>query len=280
MKNISNIESVSGINNILEILMNVPEQTNNSGCHFKNTDISMNKNLEKNKLQESQQSHIQNHHDNDDATVDFSYICIKKEHFDVNMIYLKYINLKKENYIEIIYKSPSIFLDGLFFKTPPLSATQLSIFTKNQPPYASVITCVLDKDANYEFINMLKSIDAYLNNYIIRHARDINSKMHKYEHHYMNYETVIKPCYRPIRNGFNKDPQIPYSMIASSSSSSSSNSYINSCKKWFGNYMISFKSYLACSVLETLKQNLLDTEKKYVITFNIQLKINKSFCIY
>ena len=28
-------------------------------------------------------------------TVDFRYICIKKEHFDVSMIYLKYMNLKK-----------------------------------------------------------------------------------------------------------------------------------------------------------------------------------------
>jgi hypothetical protein len=62
-----------------------------------------------------------------DNSAEFKYICIKKEFFDVNMIYLNYTEVKKDKYIEIIYKSPSIFLEGLFFKTPPLNASQIRL---------------------------------------------------------------------------------------------------------------------------------------------------------
>jgi hypothetical protein len=211
-----------------------------------------------------------------DNTVDYRYICIRKEHFDVSMIYLKYTNLKKENYMEIIYKSPSIFLDGLFFKTPPLNTSQLSIFTKDRIPFTSAITCVLDREANSEFINILKSIDSYLSNYIVRHARDINTKMHEDENHYLNYETILKPWYHPKKkistSGHSKE-QLSYSTVVAGDIYNTRTSTSTSTK-WTGNYMINFKSYLERPILEALKQSILDksinnTEKKYVITFNI-----------
>jgi len=219
-----------------------------------------------------------------DNTVDYRYICIKMEYFDVSMIYLKYTNLKKENYMEIIYKSPSIFLDGLFFKTPPLNISQLSIFTKDRVPFTSVITCVLDRVGNSEFINILKSIDSYLYNYIIRHAKDINIKMNEDENHYLNYENILKPWYNPNKKfgtgtSCHAREQLPYSSIAAGNISSTST---NTNTKWTGNYMINFKSYLERPVLEALKQSILinntlltntpvvgNTETKYVITFNI-----------
>ena len=37
------------------------------------------------------------------------------------MVYLNYLSLQQKKFIEIIYKSPSVFLDGLFFKTPLIS---------------------------------------------------------------------------------------------------------------------------------------------------------------
>jgi len=203
--------------------------------------------------------------------VDYRYICIKKEHFDVSMIYLKYMNLKKENYMEIIYKSPSIFLDGLFFKTPPLNISQISIFTKDKIPFTSVITCVLDRVGNSEFINILKSIDSYLSNYIVRHARDINIKMNEDENHYLNYETILKHWYSSNKkNGTSigtighAREQLPYSSIAAGNISSTST-------KWTGNYMINFKSYLERPILEALKKSIFinNRETKYVITFNI-----------
>lgn len=269
MRNIEEVEPARGIVDILKMneleleksnLVNILENTNqNQDTNYDaNHDAIMNKTHDKTK---------ERYYDN---TVDFRYICIKKEHFDVNMIYLKYTNLKKENYIEIIYKSPSIFLDGLFFKTPPLNASQLSIGTKGRVPFTSVITCVLDKVANSEFINLIKSIDTYISNYIIRHARDINLKMNEDENHYLNYETILKPWYNQNKKSANANAyantnvNLPYAAIAAG----------NTSKKATCNFAISFKSYLERSVLDTIKRSILDksisnTEKKYVITFNI-----------
>ena len=264
------IQEVEPAREILDILkMNVqltsnPTSNASSGIENSNDKITDTKNEVK-----------ERYYDN---TVDYRYICIKKEHFDVSMIYLKYTNLKKENYMEIIYKSPSIFLDGLFFKTPPLTTSQLSIFTKDRIPFTSAITCVLDREANSEFINILKSIDSYLSNYIVRHARDINTKMHEDENHYLNYENILKPWYNPKKkigtSGHSKE-QLPYSTVVAGDIYNTSTSTSTSTNtKWTGNYMINFKSYLERPVLEALKQSILDksinnTEKKYVITFNI-----------
>jgi hypothetical protein len=114
-----------------------------------------------------------------ETLVDYKYICIKKEHFDVSMIYLNYTNLKKRNNIEIIYKSPSIFLDGLFFKTPPINASQLAIFIREKPTFSSIINLTLNTSENITFINMMKSIDTYMSNYIARHAKHINSELNQ-----------------------------------------------------------------------------------------------------
>jgi len=288
------IEEVKSAREIINILnMNAQLTSNLSGNSSGN---SLNALVLDNPNKEQEQNTDKARDRYYDNTVDFQYICIKKEHFDVSMIYLKYMNLKKEKYIEIIYKSPSIFLDGLFFKTPPLNVSQLSIFTKDRIPFTSVISCVLDRIENAEFINILKSIDSYLSNYIVRHARDINIKMHEDENHYLNYETILKPWYHPNKKygtgtgtGTHFREQIPYSIIAAG------NKYGNSTK-WEGHYMINFKSYLERPVLEALKQSILNksinnnllpntpvlgntllpntpvlvnTEKKYVITFNI-----------
>lgn len=220
-------------------------------------------NLNNTNILEKQKEIDKNYDKNYDKNIDFQYICIKKEHFDVNMIYLKYMNLKKENYMEIIYKSPSIYLDGLFFKTPLINSSQLSIFTKNKMPYSSVMTLVLDKDINSEFINILKTIDSYLFSYINRHTKDINSKMNCPENYYLNYETILKPCLDLKKNKINNysREQLPYATITTGNISN---------KNWKGNYMITFKSYLEQSILESLKQNILNkTDTKYIITFNI-----------
>jgi hypothetical protein len=265
-----------------------------------NLEQSINNQIEIHQENTSNSSSSSSSGNSSNSSIDIRYICIRKEHFDVAMIYLKYTNLKKENYIEIIYKSPSIFLDGLFFKTPPLSSKQLSIFTKERVPYTSTITCMLDKNQNMEFINMLKSIDTYISNYIARHARDINHKMNEDENHYLHYESIVRPFYN---SKIQTPTTIPYATIVAgnttSNSSNSSNSYISSSqgyrqgyrqghsqgynnttartntnKSWSNNYLISFKSYLERSVLEALKASILDksvanTERKYIITFNI-----------
>ena len=159
------------------------------------------------------------------------YICIKKEHFDVNMIYLNYTNLKKRNYIEIIYRSPSIFLDGLFFKTPKIDSSQISIFTKNTPPYSSTIQIRLSDKDNISFVNMLKNIDQYINNYIARFSKEINKELHEEndEYHYLKFDNIVK-------------------------------------NNELGVYTMTFKSYLDNKIHFNLKNA---KNKKYIITFNI-----------
>jgi len=266
MRIIQEVEPAGGILDILKMDLQLTSNSSSVSCELNNTNQEQNTNADKDEGKKR-------YYDN---TVDFQYICIKKEHFDVNMVYLKYTNLKKENYMEIIYKSPSIFLDGLFFKTPPLNISQLSIFTKDRMPFTSVITCILDRGINSEFINMLKSIDSYLNNYIIRHARDINIKMNEDENHYLNYETILKPWYHSNTYSNKKRDtreQLPYSTIAAGNNILGN----TSSKKWACNYVINFKSYLDRAVLEALKQSILDKNKdrcnspenKYIITFNI-----------
>ena len=139
-----------------------------------------------------------------DNSAEFKYICIKKDYYDVNMIYLNYINVKKERYIEIIYKSPSIFLEGLFFKTPPINHQQIKTYCKDKNKYSyTVIKIILDStnEKQAEFINMLSKTDDYINKYIQRCAKDINKEFLKNDiggNNYMNtiemfrYENIIK----------------------------------------------------------------------------------------
>jgi hypothetical protein len=61
------------------------------------------------------------------TSVEYKYICIKKDVFDENMIHLNYSSLKEKKFIEIIYKSPSVYLEGLYFKTPPISLKDIFI---------------------------------------------------------------------------------------------------------------------------------------------------------
>ena len=61
----------------------------------------------RNMLNVSQQINLEENVQNEKA-LEYNYICIKKEFFDVSMVYLNYINIKKRNNIEIIYKSPSV----------------------------------------------------------------------------------------------------------------------------------------------------------------------------
>jgi hypothetical protein len=186
------------------------------------------------------------------STIEHRYICIKKEHFDVSMIYLNYTNMKKRSNIEIIYKSPSIFLDGLFFKTPMIESSQISIYTKDKPPYSSVINVKLNPQDNRDFINMLKSVDTYISNYIARHAKDINREMNEDSNSnvdtYLKYENILKTRCIKIDNKF------------------TGNIWINRTKQNL-EYEISFKSYLDRKTLDDLKKST--SSKKYIITFNI-----------
>ena len=140
------------------------------------------------------------------TSVDYKYICIKKDQFDISMVYLNYLSLKQKKFIEIIYKSPSIFLDGLFLKTPLISHKDIIIYYKDTK-YNSLnnptIKIVLNYKEHSHFINILRSIDEYISNYINKYSNDIETYLKTYYDDNrtllnFNYEQIIKFKYNNI----------------------------------------------------------------------------------
>ena len=211
------------------------------------------------------------------TSVDYKYICIKKDVFDYSMIYLNYSSLKKNKYIEIIYKSPSVFLEGLFFKTPPIALKDIVIYYKenkyyksNQSNYQSnhsthtsthnsthptytnynpTIKLLLNYKEHTQFINILRTIDEYISTYINKYSLEIENDLLNYYNDNrtlssFNYEQIIK-----FRN--------------------------HSCNTVNSTIEIHMKSYLDNVIIDMLESkveskidNTID-DKKYVFTFNI-----------
>ena len=143
------------------------------------------------------------------SSVDYKYICIKKDFFDITMIYLNNLTLKKKKYIEIIYKSPSVFLEGLFFKTPAIAIKDIIIYYKENKYYQSnniinpTIKLLLNYKDHSQFINILRSIDECISNYINKYAFELENDLKTYYSDNrsiscFNYEQIIKFRYNNI----------------------------------------------------------------------------------
>jgi len=197
-----------------------------------------------------------------DTVVDYKYICIKKDYFDVNMVQLNYTNIKKNNHIEIIYKMPSIFLEGLFFKTPPISGNAISIYHKEKNLNNITIKLLINQKEHPQFIQILRSIDEHISTYINKFSTEIENELESNlesnlemfnSKKYMNdrelsmfkYEQIIKYNYH--RSGYN-------------------NENIKNNDEKIDTYQIYLKSYLDKNMIFELEKRL---DKKYVFTFNI-----------
>ena len=189
------------------------------------------------------------------SSVNYKYICIKKDVFDISMIYLNYTNLKQKKYIEIIYKSPSVYLEGLFFKTPIILAKDIFIYNKDNRNYQSnqqnninhqnntnnnISSTIIKLHLNYQehsqFINILRSIDEYISTYINKYSLEIENDLITYYNDNrtmssFNYEQIIKYRYNNIIE-------------------------------------IHMKSYLDKVLIEELS-NKTNNNNKYIFTFNI-----------
>lgn len=111
------------------------------------------------------------------TSVDFKYICIKKDFFDVKMVNLNYKDLKKNNHIEIIYKSPSAFLEGLFFKTPIIKSNQITVIHKEKNYNNIILKFSLNYLEHSQFINILRQIDEHLSTSLYNNSNEINEIM-------------------------------------------------------------------------------------------------------
>jgi hypothetical protein len=209
-----------------------------------------------------------------DTIVDYKYICIKKDYFDVSLVQLNYTNIKKNNHIEIIYKSPSILLEGLFFKTPPISSNTISIFHKEKNLNNITIKLLINQKEHSQFIQILRSIDEHVSGYINKFSTEIENELnndvqnnnihnnnplnlnhlnHLKNTNYINdrtlsmfkYEQIIKYNYH--RSGYN-------------------NETIKNNEEKIDTYQIYLKSYLDKNTILELEKQL---NKKYIFTFNI-----------
>jgi hypothetical protein len=113
------------------------------------------------------------------TSVDFKYICIKKDFFDVKMINLNYKDLKKNKHIEIIYKSPSAFLEGLFFKTPRIKSNNISVIHKEKNYNNIILKLSLNHTEHSQFINILRQIDEHLSSSLYNNNKEIEDILYE-----------------------------------------------------------------------------------------------------
>jgi len=217
------------------------------------------------------QNNYNNYNKKNVNPIDFKYICIKKDVFDVNMIYLNYSNIKKRKYIEIIYKSPSVFLEGLFFKSPPISSNDIVIFykdkyrhNKHKTVYDSInninnttenitLKVNLNNQDHSQFIQILRNIDEYLSAYINKCAAEIESEL------ITNYNDQ-----RPI-SSFRYDQIVKYYYDKNTNTNQNTSNNTNTSNT--NSIEMNLKSYLDKNSINELEQKL--ENKKYILTFNI-----------
>ena len=216
--------------------------------------------MNKNNLQ------IQNYQNNkkSDTIVDYKYICIKKDYFDVSLIKLNYNNIKKNNHIEIIYKSPSILLEGLFFKTPQISSNAISIFHKEKNLNNITIKLLINQKEHLQFIQILRSIDEYVSGYINKFSTDIENELVNdiktliNKNKFLNFNSIND---RSL-SMFKYEPIIKYNY----NKSGYNNVNIKNNDEKVDTYQIYLKSYLDKNIILELEKQI---NKKYIFTFNI-----------
>ena len=216
--------------------------------------------LEKNNFIFKQNTNISQINKKNDSSVDYKYICIKKDCFDANMIILNYNNIKKYNNIEIIYKSPTITLEGLFFKTPPISGNAISVFYKEKNINNITIKLLINQKEHLQFIQILRTIDEYISSYINKFSTEIDIELQERE---IFNNTIYNNTYSNTYNNTIKTlSMLKYEQIIK---------YYNN-RNMINNqgnneiYQIYLKSYLDKNIISELEKKL---NKKYIFTFNI-----------
>ena len=244
-----------------------------------------NNNSHNNNQKNSSNFHNTQYHKKNDLVVDYKYICIKKDFFDVNMINLNYKNLKYNNYIEIIYKTPCMLLEGIYFKTPIISSNNISVYHKERYMNNISIKLLLNQKEHSQFIQILRSIDEYISSYINKFAVEINNELQDENgndtrngndgndgnNNYKQYNNISRSVSmltyeQIIKYNVYKHNTYRYGGRSSGNSGNSSNSGNSGNTSENESYHIYLKSYLDKDIISDLENN---SNKKYIFTFNI-----------
>lgn len=175
--------------------------------------------------------------------IDYKYICIKKDNFNVNAIEVNFENIEDNN-IEIIYKSPSIVLDGIFLKTPPICNDIISIYHKEKYLNNITLKLLVNKKEHCQFIEIMKSIDEHLSKNINKFINNLESSID------LNNINTVKTL-----SSLKYNQLIKYK-----------HNYNYTENNNDENYQIYLKSYLDKKTIVELEKK---SNKKYIFTFNI-----------
>ena len=182
------------------------------------------------------------------SSVDFKYLCIKKDFFDVSMVSLNYKDLKKNKHIEIIYKSPSAFLEGLFFKTPKIKSQNITIIHKEKNFNNVIIKLNLNHIEHSQFINILRQIDEHLS---------------------FQLQNNVNQIQQVLDSNDESQSQLPLKQFHTQNQSLQTYRYeqIIKFKNHGDNIEMTMKSYLDTESIKELEMKL--SNVAYVLTFNI-----------
>jgi hypothetical protein len=232
------------------------------------------------------------------TSVEYKYICIKKDVFDSNMIHLNCSSLKEKKFIEIIYKSPSVYLEGLYFKTPPISLKDIFIYYK-ETYYKE--TYYKETKNNYNYNNNYNNYNNnnYNNNNYNNNTNNNNTNNNilnptiklllNYQEH-SHFINILRTIDEKISTYINKNAiEIENNLITyyNDARTLSSFNYEQIIKFRYNNVIeIHMKSYLDKLCIEELEKNIksntnsnsnssgntnsnTNSNTKYIFTFNI-----------
>ena len=231
-----------------------------------NIENNISNNIENN-IANNIENNISNNMDNNknnkkfELLVDYKYICIKKDVFDINMIELNFNNIYFNNQIELIYKSPTIILDGIFLKTPAIAGNAITIIYKEKNINNITIKLLLNQKEHHQFIHIMKILDEYLSNSINKYSNKTENEL--------DIAKINDDYIDNINNSSNKLSNLKYEQVIKYNyynSSSTSNNTNQGTENNEEKYQIYLKSYLDKNILNELEKKL---NKKYIFTFNI-----------
>jgi len=152
--------------------------------------MELGKTLDKQNKQDIQnKNHKQNKLDN------ISYLAIKKQYFNSNLIYYDIHNTRGNQFIGITYKTPTIYLDGLMFETPwmrvvkPLEIIkQGSRRWETDSKFIMVQTFLENNPDNIEFLQIMSDIDKHTETFLAKqcNCQSITSFENINEMNYIN----------------------------------------------------------------------------------------------
>ena len=160
--------------------------------------MEVGKTLDKNKQNKLDKNDMQNKLDKNDKQNkldNISYLAIKKQYFNSNLIYYDIHNTRSNQFIGITYKTPTIYLDGLMFETPWMRVVKpLEIIKQGSRRWETDSKFIIEQTFlennpdNIEFLQIMSDIDKHTETFLAKqcNCQSITSFENINEMNYIN----------------------------------------------------------------------------------------------